>query len=60
MDEGHYEIYLDGLLYTEGKNFSKSKPIAGEGIFIIGQEQDNVGGERPSSYFKNIDINLGR
>lgn len=45
MEEGHYEIYLDGLLYTEGKNFSRSKPIAGGGIFIIGQEQDNVGGE---------------
>lgn len=44
MDEGSYEIYLDGSLYTEGKNFSKSKPIAGGGIFIIGQEQDNIGG----------------
>lgn len=44
MDEGHYEIYLEGSLYTEGKNLSKSKPIIGDGLFIIGQEQDNLGG----------------
>lgn len=44
MNEGQYEIYLDGSLFTTGKNLSKSKPIIGDGIFIIGQEQDNLGG----------------
>lgn len=45
MDEGHYEIYLDGLLNLEGYNLSKSTPIAGKGIFVVGQEQDSVGGK---------------
>lgn len=44
MNEGNYEIYLDGSLYTEGKNLSSSKPINGGGVVIIGQEQDVVGG----------------
>ena len=29
----------------EGFNLSRSKPIEGNGIFIIGQEQDNIGGK---------------
>lgn len=45
MNEGHYQIYLDGSLNVEGFNLSKALPIAGNGIFIIGQEQDNLGGE---------------
>lgn len=44
MTEGHYEIYLDGALSVEGFNLSRSTPIEGNGIFIIGQEQDNFGG----------------
>lgn len=44
MNEGHYEIYLDGNLHVQGYNLSKSLPIGGNGVFIIGQEQDSVGG----------------
>ncbi|CRL07619.1 CLUMA_CG020584, isoform A [Clunio marinus] len=44
MNEGHYEIYVDGTLNIQGYNLSRSTPIAGEGIFIIGQEQDSLGG----------------
>lgn len=45
MEEGHYEIYLDGILNVEGYNLSRSTPILGKGIFIIGQEQDSIGGK---------------
>lgn len=44
MNEGHYEIYLDGNLHVQGYNLSKSTPIDGNGVFIIGQEQDSIGG----------------
>ena len=42
--EGRYEIYLDGNLNADGYNLSRSNPIKGNGIFIIGQEQDSFGG----------------
>lgn len=48
MAEGHYEIYLDGALSVEGFNLSRSTPIEGNGIFIIGQEQDELGGSNES------------
>ncbi|KAL7020531.1 hypothetical protein ACKWTF_011569 [Chironomus riparius] len=45
MNEGLYEIYLDGNLHVQGYNLSKSMPISGNGVFIIGQEQDSIGGD---------------
>lgn len=48
-DEGYYEIYLDGALNVHGHNLSRSMPIAAEGIFIIGQEQDEFGGKKEVS-----------
>lgn len=56
MDEGHYKIYLDGLLNLEGFNLSKSKPITGKGIFVVGQEQDSVGGFK--YFFSLMFVNL--
>lgn len=44
-DEGHYQIYLDGSPNVEGFNLSLARPIAGNGIFIVGQEQDTIGGK---------------
>lgn len=44
MDEGRYEIYLDGALNAEGRNLSRSIAIEANGVFIIGQEQDSLGG----------------
>lgn len=43
-DEGRYEIYLDGALNVDGRNLSRSTPIEANGVFIIGQEQDSLGG----------------
>lgn len=51
IEEGHYEIYLDGALNVEGFNLSKSVPIIGDGIFIIGQEQDSLGGKHNSNNY---------
>jgi Pentaxin family len=45
MSEGFYEIYLDGTLHVSGYNLSKNAVIEGKGIFVVGQEQDNVGGK---------------
>ncbi|XP_058442915.1 sushi, von Willebrand factor type A, EGF and pentraxin domain-containing protein 1-like isoform X2 [Malaya genurostris] len=42
--KGLYEIYLDGDLHTTGYNLSNEKVIEGDGLFIIGQEQDSLGG----------------
>lgn len=44
MTDGFYEIYLDGELHVQGYNLSRSTPIAKNGVFIIGQEQDYLGG----------------
>lgn len=41
---GRYEIYLDGTLNTEGFNLSRSNTVKGQGIFVVGQEQDSFGG----------------
>lgn len=54
MNEGFYEIYLDGDLYTQGYNLSRSAPIEGKGIFIIGQEQDRMGGGNDNNFFLKI------
>lgn len=56
VDEGHYQIYLDGALNNEGFNLSRSKPIEGNGIFIIGQEQDSIGGTLTHLFQKHIFI----
>lgn len=46
MTDGFYEIYLDGSLHVHGYNLSRSTPIKGNGgIFIVGQEQDTIGGD---------------
>ncbi|XP_055587381.1 sushi, von Willebrand factor type A, EGF and pentraxin domain-containing protein 1-like [Uranotaenia lowii] len=41
---GLYEIYLDGELHTTGFNLSNGQTIQGNGLFVIGQEQDLLGG----------------
>lgn len=41
---GDYHIYLDSSLVNNGTDLSKSKIINGRGTFILGQEQDALGG----------------
>ncbi|XP_062536901.1 sushi, von Willebrand factor type A, EGF and pentraxin domain-containing protein 1-like [Armigeres subalbatus] len=42
---GLYEIFLDGKLHTTGYGLSSDKTIEAHGLFVIGQEQDSVGGD---------------
>lgn len=53
---GSYEIYSDGILFLQGKSLSASKKISGNGIFVIGQEQDTLGGSfsESESFIGNI------
>ncbi|KXJ84393.1 hypothetical protein RP20_CCG009862 [Aedes albopictus] len=42
---GLYEIFLDGELHTTGYGLSSGRSIEANGLFIIGQEQDSLGGD---------------
>ncbi|XP_065089093.1 sushi, von Willebrand factor type A, EGF and pentraxin domain-containing protein 1-like [Ochlerotatus camptorhynchus] len=43
--KGLYEIFLDGQLHTTGYGLSSGKAIEANGLFVIGQEQDSLGGD---------------
>ncbi|XP_053742914.1 neuronal pentraxin-1 [Synchiropus splendidus] len=42
--EGHWEAYQDGMQRGSGMNLSPWHPIKPGGVFILGQEQDTLGG----------------
>ncbi|XP_053687129.1 sushi, von Willebrand factor type A, EGF and pentraxin domain-containing protein 1-like [Sabethes cyaneus] len=42
---GIYEIFLDGELQTTGYDLSSGKTIEANGLFVVGQEQDSLGGD---------------
>ncbi|KAM9851466.1 neuronal pentraxin-2 [Aulostomus maculatus] len=42
--DGHWEVYQDGLQRGSGMNLSPWHPIKPGGVFILGQEQDTLGG----------------
>ncbi|XP_058503518.1 neuronal pentraxin-1 isoform X2 [Solea solea] len=42
--DGHWEAYQDGVQRGSGSNLSPWRPIKPGGIFILGQEQDTLGG----------------
>ncbi|XP_014671305.1 PREDICTED: sushi, von Willebrand factor type A, EGF and pentraxin domain-containing protein 1-like [Priapulus caudatus] len=42
--DGKLSMYLDGELRKDSQNVSKGVPICGGGSFVLGQEQDSVGG----------------
>lgn len=39
MENGYYEIYLDGRLVSSGVDLNSNGEIQGNGLLIIGQEQ---------------------
>ncbi|XP_055850418.1 sushi, von Willebrand factor type A, EGF and pentraxin domain-containing protein 1-like, partial [Episyrphus balteatus] len=43
-ENGYYELFFDGRLEHAGMNLSAGQHIPGDGIFIVGQEQDRLGG----------------
>ncbi|ESO92606.1 hypothetical protein LOTGIDRAFT_233055 [Lottia gigantea] len=48
-NRGAWKIYKDGLIIDSGWDLSTGRPVPGGGMFIIGQEQDVVGGEFSTS-----------
>ncbi|XP_077453909.1 neuronal pentraxin-2 [Stigmatopora argus] len=42
--DGHWEAYQDGDLRGTGRNLASWRPIRAGGVFILGQEQDTLGG----------------
>ncbi|XP_041050421.1 uncharacterized protein LOC121281538 [Carcharodon carcharias] len=43
-ENGAWSIYADGIKVSSGDGCYSSQTIAGNGIFIIGQDQDSLGG----------------
>lgn len=41
---GKWKAYSDGIVMDQNTDLSKDKDIPGQGIFIVGQEQDTLGG----------------
>nr|XP_050859532.1 sushi, von Willebrand factor type A, EGF and pentraxin domain-containing protein 1-like isoform X2 [Vespula vulgaris] len=55
---GSWNIFLDGILKDTGTNLAKGLTIPGNGSFIIGQEQDRMGGgfSESESFVGNITL----
>ncbi|XP_030203521.1 sarcoplasmic reticulum histidine-rich calcium-binding protein-like [Gadus morhua] len=47
--DGLWEAYLDGLKKGSGENLSAWHPVRAGGVFILGQEQDSLGGRFDAS-----------
>ncbi|XP_029685244.1 adhesion G-protein coupled receptor D2 isoform X2 [Takifugu rubripes] len=56
---GRWAIYVDGNRRDAGSGPDTSRDIFGEGIFILGQDQDSFGGNFTEPFFGNItDLNV--
>ncbi|XP_067376072.1 adhesion G-protein coupled receptor D2 isoform X2 [Channa argus] len=56
---GHWAIYVDGDTKDTGSVTDTSQDIHGDGIFILGQDQDSFGGNFTEPFFGNItDLNI--
>lgn len=56
---GHWVIYVDGSRKDTGSGTDTSRDIHGDGIFILGQDQDSFGGNFTEPFFGNItDLNV--
>ncbi|XP_068460615.1 adhesion G-protein coupled receptor D2 isoform X2 [Clinocottus analis] len=56
---GHWAIYVDGDQKDMGSGTDSSRNIHGDGIFILGQDQDSFGGNFTEPFFGNItDLNV--
>ncbi|XP_072908686.1 adhesion G protein-coupled receptor D2 [Hemitrygon akajei] len=43
-EEGAWSFYADGCIVSSGQRYYSSQVLAGNGVFIIGQDQDSLGG----------------
>lgn len=51
---GRWAIYVDGDRKDAGSEADTSRDISGDGIFILGQDQDSFGGNFTEPFFGNI------
>ncbi|XP_056134958.1 adhesion G-protein coupled receptor D2 [Lampris incognitus] len=57
--DGHWAIYVDGERRDMGSGADTPRDIYGEGIFILGQDQDSFGGNFTEPFVGNItDLNV--
>ncbi|XP_028269689.1 adhesion G-protein coupled receptor D2 [Parambassis ranga] len=55
----HWAIYIDGDRRDNGSSTDSSRDIYGNGILILGQDQDSFGGNFTEPFFGNItDLNV--
>ncbi|KAM4576242.1 adhesion G protein-coupled receptor D2 isoform 2-T2 [Odontesthes bonariensis] len=55
----HWAIYVDGDMKDTGSDTDTSRDIYGDGILILGQDQDSFGGNFTEPFFGNItDLNV--
>ncbi|XP_072243314.1 adhesion G protein-coupled receptor D2 [Leuresthes tenuis] len=55
----HWAIYVDGDMKDMGSDTDTNRDIYGDGIFILGQDQDSFGGNFTEPFFGNItDLNV--
>lgn len=56
---GHWAIYVDGDRKDMGSGMETFRDIFGEGILILGQDQDSFGGNFTEPFYGNItDLNV--
>ncbi|XP_049906270.1 adhesion G-protein coupled receptor D2 isoform X2 [Epinephelus moara] len=59
QSSGHWAIYVDGDRKDMGSGTDTSRNIYGDGILILGQDQDSFGGNFTEPFFGNItDLNI--
>ncbi|KAM9858188.1 adhesion G protein-coupled receptor D2 [Aulostomus maculatus] len=59
QSSGHWAIYVDGDKKDMGSGMDTSRDIHGDGIFILGQDQDSFGGNFTEPFVGNItDLNV--
>lgn len=44
QDSGQWRLYKDGQLASQGQDFQSGNSIPGNGVLVLGQEQDDLGG----------------
>ncbi|KAF6736338.1 Adhesion G-protein coupled receptor D2 [Oryzias melastigma] len=55
----HWAIYVDGEIKDKGSGTDTNRDIHGDGILILGQDQDSFGGNFTEPFFGNItDLNV--
>ncbi|XP_058491570.1 adhesion G-protein coupled receptor D2 [Solea solea] len=56
---GNWAIYVDGIRKDMGSDTDTSRDIHGDGILILGQDQDSFGGNFTEPFFGNLtDLNV--